>query len=136
VSSFIFFNSRSVLATNCSRCGRPCAGRGGRPPSGSGRRVDDAQLQQVLLRELQALRELRASLVALEQDRAARLGADHAVPGELHHRDAVGDADAQRPPRPALAVTMLTIGVRRRLISIRFSAMLSAWPRSSAPMPG
>ena len=40
------------------------------------------------------------------------------------------------PPEPPSPVTMLTIGVRSRLISSRLRAMLSAWPLSSAPMPG
>ena len=40
------------------------------------------------------------------------------------------------PPEPPSPITMQMTGTRRRLISRRFTAMLSAWPRCSAPMPG
>lgn len=40
------------------------------------------------------------------------------------------------PPEPPSPMTMETIGTLRRDISRRFTAMASAWPRSSAPSPG
>ncbi len=40
------------------------------------------------------------------------------------------------PPEPPSPVTVTTIGVRRLAISMRLRAIASAWPRSSAPMPG
>jgi len=40
------------------------------------------------------------------------------------------------PPDPPSPITILSIGVRKRLISRMLTAMASAWPRSSAPIPG
>ena len=40
------------------------------------------------------------------------------------------------PPEPPSPITMQMTGTRRRLISRRLTAMLSACPRCSAPMPG
>ena len=40
------------------------------------------------------------------------------------------------PPEPPSPITMLTIGVSRRAISRRLTAIASAWPRCSAPTPG
>ena len=43
---------------------------------------------------------------------------------------------ASAPPEPPSPITVEMIGTRSRLITSRFTAMASAWPRSSAPMPG
>ena len=53
--------------------------------------------------ELERLGELGGVFVALPEDAAAALGADDRVPGEFHHRDAVGHADAQRAAGAAFA---------------------------------
>ena len=40
------------------------------------------------------------------------------------------------PPEPPSPITTQMIGLRIWLMAIRFSAMIAAWPRSSAEMPG
>ncbi len=43
---------------------------------------------------------------------------------------------ASAPPEPPSPVMVTTMGTGRRAISRKFRAMASAWPRSSASMPG
>ena len=96
------------------------------PPSGSGMISSMiAEPEQVAAGHLQRLGGLGGVLARLPEDRGAALGADDRVIGVLEHRQAVADADAQRPPEPPSPMTTQTIGVSSWLIASRFSAMIS-----------
>ena len=65
--------------------------------------IDNFQLSEIATRELQTLGELSRALVAFEKNRGACFWRYDRVPGELHHRHAVGYADAQCAARSAFA---------------------------------
>ena len=71
------------------------------------------------------------------QDRGRTLGRDHRIDRVLQHVDAVGGGDRDRAARAAFADDhRRSIGTSSARQAAVERAMASAWPRSSAPMPG
>lgn len=65
--------------------------------------VDDAEGFEVFAGEFEAFGELGAGGVVFVEDSGAGFGGDDGVPGELHHGDLIGDADAECPAGAAFA---------------------------------
>src|SRR5690606_126 len=65
--------------------------------------VDDAELEQVWGRDLQALGRFGRVLRALPENGGAPLGRDHGVVAELEDEHAIGDAERERAAGATLA---------------------------------
>ena len=99
--------------------------------------VDDAEAQQVLRGDLHVGGRVLGAAAVAPQDRGGALGRDHAVDRVLQHQDLVGGRDRDGPARAALADDDGDVRARRGPGSASVErAMASAWPRSSASMPG
>ncbi len=99
-------------------------------------RVDHAEGLEVLRRHAHRLGRLRRLVRGAPQDRRAAFGADHRIDGMFEHQHAIAAASAIAPPDPPSPTIAATTGnTRGRHASVE-RAIASAWPRSSASMPG
>ena len=99
-------------------------------------RVDHSKTYQILRGDLHAGRGLLCLGGVAPEYGSRAFGRNDAVYGVLQHDHAVGGRNrdgAAGPPSPMIVATLGT--PMRRQASVE-RAMASAWPRSSAPMPG
>ena len=113
------------------------AGSACAPPGGSGMISSmTSSACEVRRRQLQRLRRFLLARRVLPEDRGAALGRDDGIDRVLEHEDAVADAERERAAGAALAGDRHDDRHAKAAISRRFTAIASAWPRSSASIPG